>query len=89
VMVRSALGWSRRVSWPDVTGFRALKVPRWIAPGGARRVAVVCRDRRPLTTAACFFQPSTKKSGYRRVDEMLRALEAERAARQSSPDLVQ
>jgi hypothetical protein len=51
-------------------------------------VAVVCRDRRSLTTAACFFQPWTKKSGDKRVDEMLRALDAERAARQSSPDLV-
>jgi hypothetical protein len=88
VTVRSALGWSRRVSWQDVTGFGALEVPRWKAAGGARMVAVVCRDRRPLTTAACFYQPWTKKSGYERVDEMLRALEAERAAAASSPDLV-
>jgi len=90
VTVRSALGWTRRVSWQDVTGFRALEMPRWKAPSGARMVAVavVGRDRRPLTTAACFFQPWTKKSGYQRVDEMRRALETERSARPSSPDLV-
>ena len=90
VTVRSALGWTRRVSWQDVTGFRALEMPRWKAPSGARMlaVAVVGRDRRPLTTAACFFQPWTKKSGYQRVDEMRRALETERPARPSSPDLV-
>jgi hypothetical protein len=88
VTVRSALGWTRRVSWQDVTGFRALEMPRWKALSGARMVAVVCRDRRPLTTAACFFQPWTKKSGYKRVDEMLLALEAERAVAASSPDRV-
>jgi hypothetical protein len=90
VTVRSALGWARRVSWQDVTGFRALEVPRWKAPSGARMVAVAvaCHGRRPLTTAACFFQPWTKKSGYKRVDEMLLALEAERAAAASSPDLI-
>jgi hypothetical protein len=54
----------------------------------ARAVGGFCRGRRPLTTAACFFQPWTKKSGYKRVDEMLLALEAERAAAASSPDLI-
>jgi hypothetical protein len=56
--------------------------------GLARAVGGFCHGRRPLTTAACFFQPWTKKSGYKRVDEMLLALEAERAAAASSPDLI-
>jgi hypothetical protein len=87
VTVRSALGWSRRVPWQEVVGFQAVRPSAWVVSSSvaARAVAVVCRDRRPLTTAGCYFTRSSKKSGFRRVDEMLRALEAERVAAGMEP----
>jgi hypothetical protein len=81
VTVRSALGRSRRVPWPDVVGFQAIRAPLWdLAPRGTRAIAVVCADGRLLTTAGCYCVRWTRKSGNARLTDMLRALEAEQAA---------
>jgi hypothetical protein len=81
VTVRSALGRGRLVPWRDVAGFQAIRAPLWdLSPRGTRAVAVVCADGRLLTTAGCYYVRWTKKSGNARLTDMLRALEAERAA---------
>jgi hypothetical protein len=81
VTVRSALGRSRHVPWPDVEGFRAVRAPLFdLSPRGTRAVAVVCGDGSLLTTAGCYFVRWRKKSSNEKLLQMLRALEAERNA---------
>jgi hypothetical protein len=81
VTVRSALGLARHVPWPEVDGFRAVRAPLFdLSPPGTRAIAVVC-DGRLLTSPGCYFVRWSKKSGNEKLIEMLRALEAERAAR--------
>jgi hypothetical protein len=79
VTVRSRYGWTRKVPWQEVAGFRADPV-RWSKWNSTRAVAVVCHDQRRLTTGACTFTPSSKNSGYTKLQEMLQVLEKERAA---------
>jgi len=80
VTVRTALGRSRHVPWPEVDGFRAVRAPVFdLTPRGTRAVAVVCGDGRLFMTAGCYFVRWRKKSGNERLLEMLQALEAERA----------
>ena len=96
VTVRSVLGRSRRVPWQDVAAFQVVR-PRLrgeAASQGTVAVAVTCRDGQTLTTGGCYFLRWTNKSGNKKVVQMLRALEAERAAAgqeppgPSAPDLV-
>jgi len=81
VTVRTALGLSKHVPWPEVEGFRAVRAPIFdLSPRGTRAVGVVCGDGRLLMTAGCYFVRWRKKSSNERLLEMLRALEAERTA---------
>jgi hypothetical protein len=79
VTVRSTLGPSRHVPWTAVTGFKDIR-PARRARAGTHAVAVICSDRNPLTTSACWYQRWTDKTGIKPVYGMIRALESERAA---------
>jgi hypothetical protein len=82
VIVRSVTGRSKRLPWPEVTGFREVN-PRLVngsATRGVVAVAVICRDGEALITGGCYSQRWSKKSGYTRVRDMVRALQNERAA---------
>jgi hypothetical protein len=88
VTVRSALGRSTRVPWPELVGFQVQRLNRWNSgmKEGTLAVAVTCRDGRTLTTSGCYFMPWTNQPGSKsKLDEMLRALEAERAAAEAGP----
>jgi hypothetical protein len=80
VTVRSALGRSRHVPWNVVTGFEDVRPPARRARAGTHAIAVICSDRDPLTTSACWYQRWTDKTGVKPVYGMINALESERAA---------
>jgi Bacterial PH domain len=80
VTVRSAFGRTRHVPWNVVTGFEDIRPPARRARAGTHAIAVMCADRDPLTTSACWYQRYTDKTGIKPVYGMIHALESERAA---------
>ncbi len=84
VTVRSTLGRSQWVPWPEVEGFQPFEPKSW--RGGAHLVLVVCRTRKPLRTGGCIFALAgrTTSKGYTlnrdRMNQMIQSLEAERPA---------
>ena len=74
VTVRSTIGRTRRARWGEVIRFEPISRRDYLA------VAVICSDGRRLFSSGCLFRRWGKNSGSGKMDRMVRALEAERAA---------
>jgi Bacterial PH domain len=72
--IRSVFGPTRTLPWSDIRGFELVRSQ------GGTSVAVVCRDGRRLFSSGCTFVRWPGNWGSEKMDALLRALEAERAA---------
>lgn len=74
VTVRSTIGRTQRARWDEVTRFEPVPRRDYFA------VTVVCSDGRRLLSSGCLFWRWGKNPAPEKMDRMVRALEAERAA---------
>jgi hypothetical protein len=82
VLVRSTLGWRRWASWSEIEHFEIVRP--WFWRGNGRGIAVMLINRRPLVADGCCYQPwnNWTESNWKILQDMLNALEDERAAAQ-------
>jgi hypothetical protein len=82
VLVRSNLGRTNWIPWPEIEKFEIVSPPNWI--GDYRAIAVVRRGKSPLIADACAYIPWSKwtESSRKILQDLLRALEDERVTAQ-------
>lgn len=82
VLVRSNLGRTNWIPWPEIEKFEIVSPPNW--RGDYRAIAVVRRGKSPLIADACSYIPWSKwtESNRKILRDLLRALEDERITAQ-------
>ena len=82
VLVRSNLGRTNWIPWPEIEKFEIVSPPNW--RGDYRAIAVVRPGKSPLNAEACTYVPWSKwtESNRKILQDLLRALEDERITAQ-------